>query len=118
MPPIHAEAVARHVDLPGGVAESAAMHARLVASWLVHLSRRLGACFVHSKPLLTPIEPVRPDHLWQPEERGGVGSVFAGRMLEVPGAAEVVLRSRAADRWPLAVTVEVELDLTLAPPTS
>src|SRR5687767_10080546 len=72
------------------------MHARLVA--------------------LTVIEIVRPDHLWQSEEWGRVGSILSGRMLEVPRPAEVILRSRAADRRPLIVTVEVELDLPFAPP--
>src|SRR5687768_14676625 len=89
---------------------------RLVtASWLVHLNLRLGACTVILEPLLAAVETVRPDHLWQPEKWGGVGSVLPWRMLEVPRAAEVVLRPRAADRRPL-FAVEVELDLALAPP--
>src|SRR5215218_3474077 len=71
---------------------------------------------VHPEPLLAPVETVRPDHLRQPEERGGVDPVFPRRMLEIPGAAEVVLRPRAADRRPLTVTVEIELDLPLPPP--
>ena len=37
-------------------------------------------------------------------------------MLEIPGAAEVVLGAGPADRRPFAVAIEVELDLALAPP--
>src|SRR5438067_1044368 len=37
-------------------------------------------------------------------------------MLEVPGAAEVILRAGSADGWELTVAVQEELHFALAPP--
>ena len=47
------------------------------------------------------------------------GAVFVGRdvVAEGVGSAEIVLGSRAADGGELTVAVEVELDLTFAPPS-
>src|SRR5205823_9623169 len=71
---------------------------------------------IHTESLLTPVKPVRFDDLGEAQERRRVDAVFPLWMLPVPGAAEVVLGARAADRGPLLVAVHVELDLTLTPP--
>src|SRR5256885_3437939 len=71
---------------------------------------------VHAEPLLAAVAPVRAQNLMQAKERRGVRGVSRAGDVEVPGAAEVVLGAGAADRRELLVTVQVELDLALAPP--
>src|SRR2546426_12233995 len=73
---------------------------------------------VHAEPLLAAIEAVRLDHLRQAEERRREDPILSGRKLEVPGAAEVVLRAGAAEGGEFAIPVQVELDLPLPPPAA
>ena len=71
---------------------------------------------VHAEALLAVVQPVRSEHLRQPEVRGGIGAVAGARDVKVPGPPEVILGAGAADRRQFAVPVKVELDLALAPP--
>src|SRR3954468_22947361 len=71
---------------------------------------------VQAEALLGAVEAVGADDLGEAEEGGGEDAVLAGGELEVPGAAEVVLGAGAADGRPVGVSVQVELDLALAPP--
>ncbi len=58
---------------------------------------------VEAEPLLAHVEPVGPDHLRHAEVgRGELGVALAGDV-EVPCAAEVVLRACARDRRELLV---------------
>ena len=73
---------------------------------------------VEPKARLRAVDAVGADHLRQAGIGRGKGLVLVrGLILEVVGAAEVVLRARAADGGILAVAVEEELDLALAPPS-
>src|SRR4051812_2305439 len=71
---------------------------------------------VETKALLALVEAVGRYHLRQAQERRGVATVLAPGVLEVPGPAEIVFRPGAADRRPVGIAVQVELDLALAPP--
>ena len=67
---------------------------------------------VEPKARLRAVDAVGADHLRQAGIGRGKGLVLVrGLILEVVGAAEVVLRARAADGGILAVVVEEELDL-------
>src|SRR5262249_15891003 len=72
---------------------------------------------IHTKSLLAAIEPIRSYDLCQPGIRGTEHPILSGGMLEIPGAAKIVLRSRATNSRPLAVAIHVKFDFTLAPPS-
>src|SRR6185503_2616985 len=73
---------------------------------------------IHAETLLTAIDPVRLDDLWQAKKGGGVGAILAVRLLKVPGSAEIVFGTGSANRWEVGIAIKVEFDLALAPPAS
>ena len=73
---------------------------------------------VHAEALLALVEAVRLDHLWQAQIGRGIGAVFAIEIAKAPGAAEIVLGARAADRGEVAVAIHIEFDFALAPPAA
>ena len=73
---------------------------------------------VHTEALVGVVDAVGPDDVRHARVGGGVLLVLLGGLvLEVVGAAEVVLGAGAADGRELPVTVQVELDFAFAPPT-
>src|SRR5699024_1731868 len=84
-----------------GAAEAERLDGRAEASGEADRVRQVPA--VQAEALLVGVEAVGLDHLRHPEIRGGVGGVGAGRVLEGPGPAEVVLGAGAADRGEVLV---------------
>ena len=66
---------------------------------------------VHPESLLAAIESVRFNHLCQAGIRGTEDAVLAGWMFEIPSATKIVLRAGTANGRPLAVAIQVKLDL-------
>ena len=77
--------------------------------------RVLNMPAVHSKSLLTLIEPVRFDHLRQAQVWRGIGFVLTVRIAETPGATKVILGACAAYGREVSITIHIELDFALAP---
>src|SRR5581483_11298750 len=73
---------------------------------------------IHAKAMLTAIESIRLDHLWQAQEWCGVDAVLALRMLKIPGPAKVILGAGAANSGIVVIAIQIEFDLALAPPAS
>ena len=72
---------------------------------------------VHAEAELAAVEMVRSQHLQSGIGRGkGRVPVMGGGILEIVGAAEVILRARAADSGIIGVAIYVELDLPFSPP--
>src|SRR5699024_10539398 len=71
---------------------------------------------VHAEPLLRSVEPIGLEHLVHSQVRSRERGVALPRDIEIPGTAEVVLGTGAADRGMVAIAVEVHLQFALTPP--
>lgn len=70
---------------------------------------------VHGKTLVGAVQPVRADDL-RDAAVGCTELLIFSTDVEIPGAAEIVFRTGAADGGKFPIAVHKELDLTLAPP--
>src|ERR1051326_4802368 len=77
---------------------------------------------VQTEAHLGVIVTVRADDLRQAGVRrrkfGVVRLAVVVPRIKIVGAAEIILRARAADGWEFAVAINVKLCLTLAPPAA
>ena len=71
---------------------------------------------VHSKPFLADVELVAVDLMKARVRRGKIEVAIMGTgILEIVGAAEIILCSRPADRRVFRIAVKIELDLSFPP---
>src|SRR5699024_9035303 len=73
---------------------------------------------IHAKSLLALVEAIRNDDLGQTKVWRAVAAVLTLRVLEVPGAAEVILGTSAGDSWEIGIAIHIELNLAFTPPTA
>ena len=72
---------------------------------------------VHAEAELAAVQLIGRQHLQPCIRRGECRvSVMGQRVFEIVGAAEVILRARAADSGIIGVAIYVELDLPFSPP--
>src|SRR5262249_18861190 len=71
---------------------------------------------IQPESLLTAIQPIGFDHLWQARIGRRKNAIFALWKLEIPRAAEVVFCSSAANGRKFVVAIHEKLDLAFAPP--